>query len=209
VAVHSSDLIDVAIRCAASLGPLVDAEWSRQPSGMRWTCRFTLEHTITAVDRYAFHLAARLGHRVSSGVASFPEAGIPALIEVLSARAHVLAAVAEQAPPGVRAYHAFGRSDAEGFLAMGCVEMLVHTDDIAATLGDGFTPDDVTCRRVVDRLFPWAPRDTPGWLTLRWCTGRVAMPGHPMVAPNWAWFAAPLAEWDGQPKTQESYRLPD
>jgi hypothetical protein len=71
----------------------------------------------------------------------------------------VLAAVARASKPGVRAFHPAGMADAEGFLAMGCDEILVHTGDIAEGLGIAVAPPADLCQRVVARLFPWAPTD--------------------------------------------------
>ncbi len=92
-------------------------------------------------------------------------------------------------------------ADAEGFLAMGCAEILLHTDDIAAALGlpAPFRPPADLCRRVVQRIFPWAPPETEAdpWDALRWAAGRIALPGHDRLDANWWWHCAPLSEWDG------------
>ena len=70
-----------------------------------------------------------------------PNASIERLLEVLVLAGHILARVAEATPPGGRGYHAMGMADATGFfLAMGCDETLVHSDDICAGLGVRFDP---------------------------------------------------------------------
>jgi hypothetical protein len=127
------------------------------------------------------------------------------LLVILPRRAAVLAAVVTAADPAARGFHICGRADRTGFVAMGCVEMLVHADDILQAFGRSLQPPDDLCRRVVARLFPWAPTDVDGWSALRWLVGRIDLPGQPRVASNWAWFAAPVAEWDGEIKTMESY----
>ena len=60
-------------------------------------------------------------------------------------------------------------------------------------------------RRAIRRLFPWAPTDVDPWSALRWATGRLDLPGHGRLGPDWAWQAAPLSEWDGTLKTRASY----
>jgi hypothetical protein len=80
---------------------------------------------------------------------------------------------------------------------MGCAEILLHTDDIARGLGIAYQPPDGLSRRVVARLFPWAPTDVDGWPALCWATGRIALPEHGRVEPDWAWHAPPVGEWDG------------
>jgi len=49
-------------------------------------------------------------------------------------------------------WHPSGDSDAEGFVAMGTVEVLLHTHDVLAGLGVGWRPDDALCDRVLARL---------------------------------------------------------
>src|SRR6266545_8408215 len=56
-------------------------------------------------------------------------------------------------------------------------------------------------RRVVARLFPWAPEHDDSWGRLLWCNGRIALPGHERLGPEWGWWCAPLEEWDGVART--------
>ena len=48
-------------------------------------------------------------------------------------------------------------TDAEGFAAMHCDEVLVHGYDIARGLGVAFTLPPDLARHLRDRLFPWTP----------------------------------------------------
>ena len=73
-------------------------------------------------------------------------------------------------PPEARGYHG-QPTDAAGFAAMHCDEVLVHGYDIALGLGVAFEPPPDLARRVRDRLFPWTPAGDP-WTTLLWCNGR-------------------------------------
>ena len=50
-----------------------------------------------------------------------------------------------------------GQPDRAGYLAMGCAEILLHTDDITPEPRAGIFGPDALCRHLVRRLFPWAP----------------------------------------------------
>jgi hypothetical protein len=109
----------------------------------------------------------------------------------------VLGEVARSAPSGARAHHTAGMSDPEGWAAMGVDEALLHTADIAEGFGDVFKPSDDLIQAVLDRLFPWWPREEPPWLALLWANGRCSLPGRPSPGGTWLWHCAPLDEWDG------------
>jgi hypothetical protein len=88
-------------------------------------------------------------------------------------------------------------ADASGFVAMGCDETLVHTNDLARGFDLPFEPPRELCRRVLRRLFPWAPEEADPWQALLWANGRIALPGHGRLSSDWAWHCASLEEWDG------------
>jgi hypothetical protein len=90
-----------------------------------------------------------------------------------------------------------GIADPEGFLAMGCEEILVHTWDIAQGFGLPMEPPDEVARAVLHRLFPWAPTGCSPWDAQLWCSDRIALPGSAKIG-HWGWHAAPLSEWDGR-----------
>lgn len=117
-------------------------------------------------------------------------AGSDGLLQVLEASGALLVAMVRTTPSRVRAYHVFGVSDPEGFAAMGIVETLVHTHDLAEGLGLAWTPPADLCSRVLARLFPGAPETTDPWPTLLWATGRAELPGHPRLT-TWCWHGAP------------------
>jgi hypothetical protein len=152
------------------------------------------------------YLAGSVNERLPFTLVSNPDSTPADLLRLAELRALVLSEVARAASPETRGFHVFGRADRDGYLAMGCVEILVHTDDLARGLGVSFSPPADLVRDALARLFPWAPTDTDPWHTLHWATGRVDLPGHPRVAPDWAWHAAPVSEWDGTVKTRASYR---
>jgi hypothetical protein len=103
-------------------------------------------------------------------------------------------------PPEACGYHG-QPTDADGFAAMHCDEVLVHGYDIARGLGIAFAPPPDLARCVRDRLFPWTPAGDP-WTTLLWCNGRMALPDHARLT-DWLWHPAPLSAWDGTRRRRE------
>ncbi len=205
--IQPNDLRLAAALAANQLAPLVEADWSRPADTLEWDCRSTLEHAVGAVDRYTLHLSITWPVPAPRVQASYPTQSHADMLTTMRMRAATLAAVATVADPAARGHHPFGQSDPAGFVAMGCIEILVHTGDISRGLGTTFQPPDALCRRVAARLFPWAPTDVDGWSALCWLTGRLDLPGRERVGPDWAWHAAPVSEWDGEVKTYASYGL--
>jgi hypothetical protein len=111
-------------------------------------------------------------------------------LQVLEVSGALLVAMVRTTSSRVRAYHSDGVSDPEGFAAMGIVETLVHTDDLAEGLGLAWAPPADLCSRALARLFPDAPRTTDPWPTLLWATGRAELPGHPRLT-TWRWYGTP------------------
>ncbi|MFF0148761.1 hypothetical protein ATK36_0312 [Amycolatopsis sulphurea] len=124
------------------------------------------------------------------------EASPAELLEFALTGGRLLAAAVRTAAPQSRAYHPTGRSDPAGFAAMGCVELLLHGDDLARGQGAAFDPPRGICARVAARLFPDQEPVTDAWDTLRWCTGRNALPGRPRRT-EWSWRGAPLEDGSG------------
>lgn len=188
---------------AALRGAAADADWQRPAGTLTWSCWETAEHL--ADDLFAY--AAQLGleappldkevpflweRRREGGPANVtyaaPGAGASGLLQVLESCGAMLIALVRTAPADRRAYHRFGVSDAEGFAAMGAVEILVHTHDIATGLDLAWHPSAGLCDRVLARLFPDAPADADRWATLLWVTGRGELPGRERLT-SWRWFA--------------------
>ena len=158
-----------------------------------------------ALNHYAVQLASHAQHRVLiSRTNADPTHTIVDMLAIMEARAAILADVITMAPPSVRAFHSAGMADPAGFAAMACDELLIHTDDLMRGFGRTFRPPDEVCRRVVTRLFPWAPPDAEPWPALQWANGRAALPNRARLGPDWLWQCAPLAEWDGTTKRQGS-----
>jgi hypothetical protein len=206
------DVRVAASLCHDALAPLVDADWSCLAHGLEWDCQRTLWHLIGAVDVYSLQLATP-SERFRSPGAQYPTITIADLLPFVQRRAAVLALIASTSDPSLRGNHFFGPCDPPGYIAMGCAEILLHTDDIILGLrvaGAGsaqapFRPPDALCERVARRLYPWVPTDVGGWEALRWASGRAELPGYGPGPTNWAYHAPPVAEWDGTPKSIESY----
>ena len=195
--ITGDDLEIAAAVCRGALVPGLDRDWSVRAGDLDWDCRRTLDHIPDALAFYASHLATRAAAR-RPGLRNGDLDRSPAeLLTVVEGMAAVLATLIRVAPPGTRAFHPAGMADPEGFAAMGCVETLIHTDDVAQGLGLTFQPPAELADRVVFRLFPWAPTDKDAWATLRWACGRAPLGERPRLDPDWYWHCAPLAEWDG------------
>ena len=200
-ALEPGDVWRVGRLCAEVLRTVPDGVWAAPAAGLEWTCEYTLRHTLRCLDAYAVRLALRLRTHAPFPMPQPPPEypGVPAgsLLTLLEGRAAILARLAEGTPAEVRVFHNYGNGDPLGMTGMGCVELLVHTDDITRAAGVSFTPPAELCARVVRRMFPWAPADAEPWDALRWATGRLHLPERSRVGPDWIWHSAPLHEWDG------------
>ncbi|MFC5799666.1 hypothetical protein [Streptomyces formicae] len=194
-----------AVRLAlATLRGGLGGDWDAKAGTLEWTCWETAEHLADDLFAYAaqlgperppldrevpFDWAARRAGGPANVTFADRTAGPAGLLTVLESCGAMLTALVRTTPPDVRAYHGYGVSDAEGFAAMGTVETLVHTHDIAAGLGVPWTPPAGLCDRALARLFPDAPTDTDRWATLLWATGRGELPGRERLE-SWRWYGA-------------------
>lgn len=204
---RSETLLEAATVCHELLDGAAhsDADWDGPAGMLDWTCRRTLDHLPDTMLLYAAHLATRATRGLPFVRDGDPGASVRHLVRTTQSSAAILAEVAAAAGPDVRAYHPAGMADAGGFVAMGCDELLIHTHDIATGLARPFTPPPDLCAGVVARLFPWVAGelgDVEPWPALLWANGRGPLWGHPQLDPDWYWHAAPLAEWDGSPRTR-------
>jgi len=201
--IYPEDVRRVAELSVRALTPSLERDWSVPAGPLEWSCQRTLFHMGGAVFSYLTHLGGLWQQPTSFRYGTIQEragggdASPQTLLDVMRTLADVLAIVAGAAPPNIRAYHGAGMADRSGFLAMGCDELLLHTDDILRGFGQSFhAPDEITSR-VLARLFPWAPTDSDPWETLRWGNGRQSLGDRESPGPTWLWHCAPLEEWDG------------
>ncbi|MEV4492351.1 DinB family protein [Micromonospora coxensis] len=196
MAVTADDLDAATSAVVAALRPATDLDWAAQAGSLEWDCWHTAEHIGDCLMSFAGQLVARPQDRYVRFMANADkDASAAEVLEFAEASARILAATVRASGPDVRAYHPSGQADPEGFAAMGCVETLLHGDDIAQGLGVAVDPPRDVCTRVLTRLFPEAAQDLAGvdpWAALRWSTGRIELPGRPRPA-EWRWRGAPLS----------------
>lgn len=198
----SADHLDRAVDSAvAALRPGTSQDWNTTAGPLDWTCRLTADHTAHCMVAYAMQLASQTRtHYVSFFSRALEDATPSDVLELLEASGRLLSAVVRGAKPSHRGFHPFGTADAEGTAGMGCIELLVHTADIATGLGLPFEPPSDVCAWTLVRMFPdrHAELDAAGltsvdpWSALRWATGRTSLPGLPPVGHLWQWHSAPL-----------------
>ncbi|MEI7030022.1 VOC family protein [Streptomyces pratensis] len=202
----TADDVSSAVRVAVdTLAEAPADRWDAPAGGLTWSCRETVEHLGTALFTYAVQLGPRtpaLDANVPfrraadrpggplNAVFADPAAGPAGLLSTLEASGALLSSMVRTTPSEVRSYHVFGVCDPEGFAAMGVVEALVHTYDVAEGLGLPWSPPPALCDRVLARLFPDAPAGGDRWAVLLWATGRAELPGRPRQA-SWRWHGAP------------------
>lgn len=195
--ITSQDLGAAAEVAASALAAVSAADWSQPARDLEWSCLRTADHISDALMFYSVQLATRSPSREPRVRFGNTSADVGGVIGSIGSAAAVLGRLADEAGPAARGFHPAGRADTEGFLAMGCDEVLIHTYDVVCGLGGEFAADVDLAARVSARLFPWAPAGYDAWRTLLWCNGRIALPGHDRLAADWFWQCAPLEEWDG------------
>lgn len=192
----TADDLDAALSSlVGALGPATKADWTVRAGPLEWDCRHTAEHLGDTLLSYAAQLVARPDDRYVRFLATADrDASAGEVLEFAETGGRILALAVRGTPAGARAFHPTGRADPEGFAAMGCAEVLLHGADIAEGLGETLDPPRPVCARVVARLFPDVTAelaDVDPWAALRWCTGRVALPGRPR-RDRWQWRGAPI-----------------
>lgn len=181
-----------------SLRTVEQAGWEVIAAPTSWTCRNTLDHMANGLCGYATSLSNRLTDRRRLPRNGDADASPSELIDIVGEFVGLLAVVAEAAPPGARGLHPSGMADRDGFVAMGCDEILIHTSDITMAAGTPLSPPPPLAARVRDRLFPWAPRQVDPWQALLWANGRAELAGVGRLQADWWWQSAPLSEWSGE-----------
>jgi Mycothiol maleylpyruvate isomerase N-terminal domain len=193
---------DVARAAAWSIDSLRRAggDWNASIPGMDWTVSGAVTHTASGCLWYAIDLAAG-GTDLTLVDTIKPGSAPEDLLATLDTYATLLAAVVETSPSTRRGFHPYGPADPGGFAAMGCDEILVHTDDVLRGLGQVADPPADLCAVTLRRLFPWAPDGADPWPDLLWANGRIDRPGRPRLR-RWIWHCKPLSQWDGSQPTE-------
>jgi hypothetical protein len=181
------DLIAAAVaETRRALWPVVDADWSVLASDLEWSCWKTGVHVADDLVFYASQIIDQPAEGYVPFQVTMDDGAKPdGLLRTIAVCGAILQHAVAAAQPGDRGYHVYGTSDAEGFTAMGVVETLVHTYDIATALGLDWRPPAEMCAPVLARLFPDAPAGDPSAVLL-WCAGRTTLDGRPRRA-QWRW----------------------
>lgn len=203
--VTADDVAAVVDHTVAIMTHRLDADWKREAGPTGWSCWDTVDHVSGGLFFYAMKCVP-VPERIAGGypfsidrtrpdgddfaLVTRAETGVAGLLRGFAACGGMLVAALRHAPPDLRADHWWGRSDAEGFGAMAIVEVAVHVNDIASALGFEWRLDEDVCDRILHRLFPDAPTDTPRWPTLLWATGRSELAGRARL-DDWRWYGEP------------------
>ncbi|MDH3499911.1 MAG: VOC family protein, partial [Acidimicrobiia bacterium] len=159
--ITTQDLNEAAAASVRGLAIMINADWSKPAGDLEWTCRRTVDHISDALMFYSVQLATRASVRVARARSGDAGADIGGLLGAIEGTAAILGRLGDEAGHAVRAFHPAGQADTEGFIAMGCDEILIHSYDVASGLGAEFKADDDLAARLIARLFPWAPSGYP------------------------------------------------
>jgi hypothetical protein len=197
--VRPEHVLHAASLAASALRPHVGADWSVRAGGLEWSVETTVVHVLGALTKESLYLASRSNRFIAVGMMKFRDATPTELVESIEPAAQALANVARSTPAGALAYHSTGMTDAEGYLAMGCGEVLMHTWDACCGLGVDFVGPSDLSSAILARTFPWVEIDDSPWQTLLWAFGRAARGGEAPVPDGLPGLRAPLEHWDGTP----------
>ncbi|HWC14879.1 MAG TPA: hypothetical protein VG929_09815 [Actinomycetota bacterium] len=181
----ANDVLRTSQLCRTQLEPHLDRDWSVPAGLLEWSCRETVAHIADALGFYTAHLASQATEWLKFDIVPHADATHLHLLRLVEAVGAAFADVIEATPPDVQAFHHSGMWDRTGFAAMGCLETLVHTGDVAAGLEIAFDPPRDVCEAVVERVFIGAPRDQDSWDVLWWATGRGELPERERLGADW------------------------
>ena len=181
-----------------ALGSRTEGDWTVTAAPTTWSCRDVLDHVADGMCGYATSLSNALSGRPRLPRNGDPLATPAELFDIVGQFVGLFSAVVQSSQPERRAFHPSGMADRNGFTAMACDEILVHTHDVASAFGIEYTAPAALAERVRDRLFPWAPTDRDPWETLLWANDRRDLPGLPRLGSDWWWHSPPLREWSGE-----------
>lgn len=179
-------LADAIAASTELLSAATDLSWEAPAGDLEWSCRATAAHIADDLFSYASQVIAQPQHGFLPIEAVLePTATTTQVVDAITMCSRLLQNAVDLTDPAARAWHPCGTSDAVGFAAMGAVETLVHTYDIAQGLGLMWTPPAELCAPLLDRLFPQAPQGEPSAVLLYSC-GRAALGPAPRLS-DWTW----------------------
>ncbi|HVX46430.1 MAG TPA: hypothetical protein VHC49_21230 [Mycobacteriales bacterium] len=192
----ADDLDAVTDLLIATLRPLAGRDWTARAAGLEWNCLETAEHVGQVFAHYGSQVAIRAQTRYVrwAARAQQPDAPPDGFLDFVEATGRIFALVIRATPDEARIFHPYGLADPAGFAAGGCVEGLIHGQDIARGLGSELRPPAPLCERLRARLFPHYGEETASldpWRAVQWATGRLESSG---AARKWKWRATPLEE---------------
>jgi hypothetical protein len=191
--IEPEDLIRAAAIVTAALAPAVGRDWSVKAGRLDWDVDRTITHMAGGTAKHTLYLASRSTRFIAVNPGRWHDASQAEQLEAITGVCAAMASVAASTPSEARAYHATGMCDAEGYLAMDCIDLLVHCHDVAEGLGMTYTPPDDLCQALVARSFPWFAETDDAWRSMLRHTHRVGPPRD----DSWTMLTTPRAEWDG------------
>lgn len=131
---------------AGSVAALVSAapgttDWSAIVPGMEWSLERVVEHVADSFVWYGGQLLrGRLEGWPPWSVTLDGEVTPDSLGDLLTATSRILAGVVRSAPADALGFHPYGIAGPRDSAAMGCLEVLVHGEDLRRGLGAQWTP---------------------------------------------------------------------
>lgn len=177
------------------------AGWSAgEVPGLAWTSRQVVDHLCNTLAFYANHAVTRAtSHQPRVRSLGEHELSDRELAQTVRTWSRLLAAVVGFGPDDWLGWHPLGMADGEGFIALACNELLVHTHDVASAHDEALTGDADLSQRLVVRLFPHdATRlgSHEPWDVLLYANGRRALGALPRQA-TWRSRPAPHRRSEG------------
>lgn len=164
-------------------------DWSVTAIDLDWSCARVVEHLAGDFVGYAGQLTAPQARgQVPYGVRLAGHPDTQGMADVLRSSGGLLVAAVATTPSGTTSWHPCGPAGPGDFAAMGILEALVHTYDLAITLAWSWQPDPAPCSAVLDRLFGDVTRTDDPWTDLLWATGRVPRGDTPRRDRDWRWL---------------------
>jgi hypothetical protein len=163
-------------------------DWSATAGRLDWDCRATVLHIASDLVAYAGQLAApRQRGYVPFDIVFEGTPDAEAMAEVIRATGGLLGAAARTTAAGVLSWHPYGMAGPVDFCAMGAVEAIVHTHDIAQGLDIEWQAPGWLASRVLMHLFGRAAGPSDSWHSLLVATGRVP-DDDGAYATSWRWY---------------------